>query len=318
MAKVAVEFGQAGGRQATPSPGLSPLRSRILAQGEDGSWLVEDLVCTAGPQDRPFEEQHSHVAIGIVLSGTFQYRVAGRSRGPGELMTPGSLLLGNAGQYFECGHEHAAGDRCLSFRYAPDYFESVAAEAGAGRTERNFRIPRIPALRGLSPLLASACVRLASSEIPNSSPYDVSWDELSVQVAAQAIAMANGLAPDLSSALPSTIARITRVVRIIENDISSQMSLRSLAQQAKLSPYHFLRSFQQVTGVTPHQYIRRARLRAAATRLKTERTRVLDLALDSGFGDVSNFNRAFHREFGMSPLHFRRSRVSRAPAGASV
>jgi AraC family transcriptional regulator len=32
---------------------------------------------------------------------------------------------------------------------------------------------------------------------------------------------------------------------------------------------------------------------------------VLDIALDCGFGDVSNFNRAFRREFGMSPRRFR-------------
>jgi AraC-like DNA-binding protein len=51
--------------------------------------------------------------------------------------------------------------------------------------------------------------------------------------------------------------------------------------------------------------VRRARLREAATRLLTERGKVLDVALDSGFGDVSNFNRAFRAEFGVSPRMFR-------------
>jgi AraC-like DNA-binding protein len=60
--------------------------------------------------------------------------------------------------------------------------------------------------------------------------------------------------------------------------------------------------------MTPHQYLMRARLRTAATRLSTERTTVLDLALDAGFGDVSNFNRAFRREFGVSPTKYRQRR----------
>jgi len=40
-------------------------------------------------------------------------------------------------------------------------------------------------------------------------------------------------------------------------------------------------------------------------RLAAESTRILDIALDCGFGDVSNFNRAFRTEFGVSPRVFR-------------
>jgi len=49
----------------------------------------------------------------------------------------------------------------------------------------------------------------------------------------------------------------------------------------------------------------RTRLREAALRLASESDKILDVALDSGFGDVSNFNRAFRSEFGMSPRAFR-------------
>jgi AraC family transcriptional regulator len=47
--------------------------------------------------------------------------------------------------------------------------------------------------------------------------------------------------------------------------------------------------------------------RDAASRLATGTDKVLDVALDCGFGDVSNFNRAFRREFGVSPRLFRRA-----------
>jgi AraC family transcriptional regulator len=81
------------------------MTGRLLARGD--RWTVKDVVCTSGPGDRSFEEQHSQVSIAIVVAGTFQYRsTTGRA-----LMTPGSLLLGNAGHCFECGHEHGRGDR---------------------------------------------------------------------------------------------------------------------------------------------------------------------------------------------------------------
>lgn len=57
--------------------------------------------------------------------------------------------------------------------------------------------------------------------------------------------------------------------------------------------------------MTPHQYVRRARLRLAGTRLLVERDRIIDIALDSGFADVSNFNRAFRVDSGVSPRRYR-------------
>jgi len=268
--------------------GAGQTAGRLLAQGD--GWSAEDVVCTSGPQDRPFEEQYGHVAIAVVAAGSFQYRSAtGR-----ELMTPGSLLLGNAGQCFECGHEHGAGDRCLSFRYAPDYFENLASAAGA---LPDFRISRLPPLRVLSPLVARAVAGLAGSA-------GVAWEELSVEFATQAVQLANGLSPDRNGPPAGSEARVTRAVRMIDRHPDRELTLGSLAREAGLSPYHFLRIFELLTGVTPHQFLLRARLRQAAMRL-AEPARVLDIALDCGFGDLSNFNRAFRAEFGVSPRTYR-------------
>ena len=118
--------------------------------------MVEDLICASGPQDPIFEERHSGVSIAMVLAGTFQYRGSPSGAIRNELMTPGSLLLGNAGHNFEVGHEHAAGDRCLSFHFAPEYFERIASDAGAKKSERGFRMLRLRPLRELSPLIAQA------------------------------------------------------------------------------------------------------------------------------------------------------------------
>src|SRR6185295_5625889 len=95
----------------------------------------------------------------------------------GGLMIPGSLMLGNAGQCFECGHEHGQGDRCVAFWYAPEYFERLAADAGARGAGVNFGMPRLPALRQLSPLVARAGAGAAGSP-------DVPWEELAVRLAA--------------------------------------------------------------------------------------------------------------------------------------
>ena len=282
-------------RAAAGEPGN--MVSRVLDQGD--GWHVADVVCTSGPQDRRFEEQHPFFTIAVVVAGSFQYRgLLPRLGIAQELMLPGSLLLGNAGQCFECGHEHGLGDRCVSFRYSPGYFDRVAADVGISHGQRNFHVLRLPPLQPLSPVVAKACSGLVrAAETP--------WEELSVQLAAEAMKLVQGLSDGAKHAAPSTIARVTRAVRMIERHADGELPLGRLAREARLSPYHFLRTFEQLTGLTPHQYVRRMRLREAAVRLATKKQKVLDVALDCGFGDVSNFNRAFRDEFGANPRSWR-------------
>ncbi len=261
--------------------------NRTLASG--AGWTVEDLVCTRGPRDRPFEEQHGQVTVGLVVAGTFQYRgalVAGDARRC--LMTPGSVLLGSPGQCFECGHEHGAGDRCVSFHYSPACFERIADRAPS------FQRLRIPPLRDLSLLFAS--VHPARRRDPGL------WEEAAVRVAG-AVARVEGA--EEAAVPPSAMRRVDESVRFIEERRSGALSLDELAREARLSPYHFLRMFEQATGVTPHQYVRRLRLVDAGRRLLDGADRIAAIAFDSGFGDVSNFNRVFRAEFGVSPQEFR-------------
>lgn len=272
--------------------GHAPLESRVLAEGS--GWRVADVVCASGPRDRPFEERHDSYAIAVVGAGTFRYRAGDRD----ELMTPGSLMLGSPGRCYECGHEHGAGDRCISFWYAPDYIERLAFDAGAGGTREAFRHLRVPAVRALAPLVACACAGVTGAT-------DVAWEELSIRLAAATVRVAGAAAPSRRPAPAHARRRVAAVVGAIERHPGAALSLEHLSRACALSPFHFLRTFEQVTGTTPHQFILRTRLREAARRLATSRSRAIDIALECGFGDPPHFARAFRAEFGVSPRAFR-------------
>jgi AraC-like DNA-binding protein len=325
LGKIAVTLQQALARreQEGARGGTS---ARALAGGT--GWRVENVLCTFGPRDQPFEERHDGVCIAMVVAGSFAYRAAtGR-----ELLTPGALLLGNTGDCFECGHRHGAGDRCIAFHYAPAFFERLAADAGLARGNLQFKRARLPSQRALSPLIARACVGAggatggevgavagagsavgaganagasAGAGAGVSGSAATAWDELAVELAATTLQAAGALTRSAAPASATACSRVAQTVRLIDDTPGAPHSLASLAAAAGLSEFYFLRTFQRVTGVTPHQYLLRARLRAAALRLQDGGAKVVDIAFDCGFNDLSNFNHAFRAEFASSPRAWR-------------
>jgi AraC-like DNA-binding protein len=266
--------------------------SQLLASGP--GWRVLDHVCTAGPDVRPFQEQHRDSCIAVVTRGSFQYR----TREGGAVMAPGSLLLGNPAACFECGHEHAAGDRCLAFHYAPEHFETIAS-AVPGARRGTFSTPHLPPMPELMPLIAAA-------EAARDECDPAALEELSVRFAGAVLTLCGGARPTpLSYPSRRDERRVTRALRRIESDAEAPLTLAALAREAATSPYHFLRIFRQLVGMTPHQYILRTRLTHVALRLRRSREPVAAIAFNAGFNDLSTFNRRFRRLLGVSPTAYR-------------
>jgi len=136
--------------------GSAPV-AHLLRQGQE--WSIGEYLCTAGPNDRPFEERREQVAVAAVIEGSFRYRGDTGTA----VMHPGAFLLGNAATCYECGHDHSSGDRCIAFHLAPAYFAEVAASiAGSGRFR--FPTPMLPAAPKLLPWLVRIETRAARAD----------------------------------------------------------------------------------------------------------------------------------------------------------
>ncbi|SFU44685.1 helix-turn-helix transcriptional regulator [Xenorhabdus koppenhoeferi] len=108
--------------------------------------------------------------------------------------------------------------------------------------------------------------------------------------------------PELSDAEKQIFVIKEYIDAYAENDIS----LNQLAEMTQLSPWHFLRQFKKIIGVTPHVYLILARLRMAR-RLLIEGNSILNVAIRCGFSDQSHFNRHFKNAVGITPGMFVRS-----------
>jgi AraC family transcriptional regulator len=266
-------------------------QGRLLASGP--GWTLHDVICHAGPQDRPFEERHSGVTIAAVLSGSFNYRTdAGRA-----LLYPGALMLGNPGACYQCGHEHGTGDRCASLQVSADYFAEIAASI-AGASSFRFGAAILPAASATLPLISQMAARLERAD-----PME---GEIAIaRLVETVVALDAGETPRPVAPSGRDGRRISAVLRHIEEHAHEPVALDELAATAAMSKYHFLRVFQRIAGMTPYQFLLNCRMRRAATRLRASSEPISRIAFAAGFGDLSTFNRRFRETFGLSPKAFR-------------
>jgi transcriptional regulator GlxA family with amidase domain len=97
--------------------------------------------------------------------------------------------------------------------------------------------------------------------------------------------------------------RIERADRFIERHFQEKISLKEIAEVARLSTYHFLRAFSATVGVSPHKYMIACRLRHAQRLIiSSASTRLLaDIAVEAGFYDEAHLASHFRRAFGQPP-----------------
>ncbi|NIM22463.1 MAG: helix-turn-helix domain-containing protein [Armatimonadetes bacterium] len=100
---------------------------------------------------------------------------------------------------------------------------------------------------------------------------------------------------------------VQRMKDYIEEHIAEPITLRMLADSANYSPWHAARIFKEVTGKTPFEYVRAVRLSRAAAQLRDTNAKIVDVAFDFVFGSHEGFTRAFSKQFGMTPQHYRKN-----------
>ena len=252
------------------------------------SIAVSDFRCSAKAGDKPFVERHACHSISYVRKGSFGCR----SRDRMFELVAGSILVGHPGDEFLCSHDHVCGDECLSFLLSPELVEAIGDRAA---TWQIGCVPPLPELMVLGELAQAAV----------DGHGDVGLDEIGQLFASRFVEVASGRKTRPAQVTSRDRRRAVETALWIDAHSHGEIHLEDAAGQAEISPFHFLRLFATVLGVTPHQYLVRSRLRHAARRLADDGGSITDIAYDVGFGDLSNFVRTFHRAAGVSPLQFR-------------
>jgi AraC-like DNA-binding protein len=105
--------------------------------------------------------------------------------------------------------------------------------------------------------------------------------------------------------------QLGRVIDLLENNPTASVRLADLADEVRMSESHFARAFRNTTGIPPHQYLLRLRVRRAADLLRFTSHALSEVAVLLGFTDQSAFTNVFRRFTGVTPGAYRALLVAR-------
>jgi AraC-like DNA-binding protein len=256
-----------------------------------GAVSVLEYRCNAGPGAAPYTEVHGAHSLSFVRKGSFGYRFAKTTQ---ELVA-GSVLTGHAGDEFMCTHEHhRCGDECLSLQFSEESADSF------GKVRELFRFGVVPPVSRLM----IAAERVEASARGHSG---IALEEAALLFAGELRNVVYETSERPASASAHARRLAVQAALWIDEHSAQAIDLALAASQVKLSPFHFVKLFSGVLGVTPHQYLLRSRLRRAAQLLNLQELSITEVALEVGFQDLSNFVNSFRRACGVSPRAYRRA-----------
>lgn len=105
--------------------------------------------------------------------------------------------------------------------------------------------------------------------------------------------------------LPSWAER--RIVELLRTRLGDDISLEDLANEARLSTFHFSRMFQRSFGVPPRAYLAQVRVEKACELLEYTELPITEIALEVGYSSSQVLARVFMRQKGVSASEYRKA-----------
>ena len=102
---------------------------------------------------------------------------------------------------------------------------------------------------------------------------------------------------------------LERIMQVINKNISNaDLSVDMIADEVGISRVHLHRKMKELTGQTPHDFIRNIRLKQAANLLANQNVNITEVMYACGFNNAASFSTIFKKFYGMSPREYMNER----------
>ncbi|MFV0441570.1 MAG: AraC family transcriptional regulator [Lachnospirales bacterium] len=99
---------------------------------------------------------------------------------------------------------------------------------------------------------------------------------------------------------------INKSIKYISSNFDKNINIDEIAKEVNISKYYFIKIFHEYTGMTPYNYLINCRINESKKLLRTTNYKIQDICQRVGYGDTSNFSKAFVKVNGVTPGKYRK------------
>ena len=273
---------------------VDELPSRLLASSAGSGWRTVEVREYADPlQAEAFRTTSARLLLVLVTSGRYRIESRHGARWRGVGYRPGSVGITAPGNVSELRWRSTDGRPMESLHL---FLDPAAAGAATFPDSLSLQDPFVTATaRALSTARREQAPALYADSLAQA---------LVVHLARKMVH------PGVSDRRPGPLsaAEVARVNDYMQAHLGEDVTVDELAAVANVSKFHFIRTFARTTGLTPHRYLRRMRLRTGADLLRTSTYSIAQIASRCGYLSAGQFSAAFRAEYGVRPTDFRNAR----------
>ncbi|MBN2050531.1 MAG: AraC family transcriptional regulator [Spirochaetales bacterium] len=235
---------------------------------------------------------HESFALGVIEKGSYSYRYRGSTRYIGE----GQIVIINPGEVHTGRATTETGWTYRMFYPGVLFMQSLAGEEQSGRPGNLIFPETVIQDRDMA-------IRLLVAHTAFNENDRLAYDS-TVTEAFTGLIQRYAAGPWQEKQGPSrSSTSVDRAIEYMREHLSVTISLEDLSTISGRSPYYFIRTFRNHTGLSPHTYLMNLRTRIARDLLRNGMP-LAETAISAGFSDQSHMNRWFKRLLGFTPGNY--------------
>ena len=285
---------------------VTPVGELILQSGKP---LLKMWISDVDPQIRTYlKHSHTQFEITLVNSGSGEYTTENAAYP----MQPGDIFIFSSNEIHYITKVNEEGLSITNLHFEPRYLNEEFSES-LGDSYLNFCFSHSPQFRNR--IAATEAETLRNHHIMIKNEFLEHQDQYALAIRAHLHLILIELLRNhnyRSSAVTekkNILFDILSVYQYIDQHLSEELTLKSLANIAGLSPNYFSHIFKQLNGISLWEYINAKRIEKAIYLIRSgeHRLTVLDIAMECGFNNTVNFNKTFKKQTGVTPSELRRN-----------
>lgn len=267
-------------------------------------YSVIDYKCNCDLKNTSCAEYQHDFTMSHVRKGNFIYHVFRNSLDAYN----GWILFNKPGYVHTVTHHDGLPDECTTFKFTNEFYDSLKNEYDNVKNIL-FSNDEIHSLLIRAGAELEFLHHIIIQNISKQKESRLLIDSLVMEILYSALNLIHDNKNSVSSLNKSKrnhLVTIERAKQFINNNFHEDISLFDVAENSFVSPFHFSRTFKNITSYSPYQYLMNIRLKNAEVLLKTTDMPITQVCFSSGFQNLEHFSYAFKKKYQSAPSSLRK------------